>query len=58
MKIIFCFNRKKVCEKLVDQLKHKPTEPTMYQLGLEFLRLYDGKFNYPPGFTVNIFYRF
>jgi hypothetical protein len=28
----------------------------MYQLGLEFLRLHDGKFNYPPGHTVNFFF--
>ena len=42
-------------EKVVNKLKHIPTEPTMYELGLEFLRIYDGKFNYPQGHTVSIF---
>lgn len=53
--INFSFYRKKLFEKFVDQLKDKSIEPTMYQLGLEFLRLYDGKFNYPQGYTVHLF---
>ncbi len=47
-------NRKNIFEKVVDTLKHVPAEPTMYQLGLRFLHIYDGKFNYPQGHTVNI----
>jgi hypothetical protein len=53
--ISFYFNRKKVFEKIVGQLKNASSEPTMYELGLEFLRLYDGKFNYPQGHTVKFF---
>lgn len=39
-------------EKLVGSLKHKENEAIIYELGLQFLRLYDGKFNYPQGHTV------
>jgi len=42
----------------LNQFKQKSTEPIIYQLGLEFLRLYDGKFNYPPGHTVLFNYLF
>jgi len=38
-------------EKIVDVLKGREP-PTIYELGLEFLRVYDGKFNYPEGHTV------
>jgi hypothetical protein len=48
-------NRKNLFEKVLDTLKHVPAEPTMYELGLRFLQIYDGKFNYPQGHTVNIF---
>jgi len=40
--------KKKTFEKIVDVLK-RTEPPTMDQLGLEFLRVYDGKFNYPEG---------
>jgi len=43
-------------EKIVNKLKDIPNKPTMYELGLEFLHLYDGKFNYPQGYTVSNFY--
>ena len=44
-------SRQKSFNKIVDLLRG--TEPpTISQLGLEFLRLYDGKFNYPEGHTV------
>ncbi|CAF1187521.1 unnamed protein product [Adineta steineri] len=43
--------KKKIFEKVLNTLKHIPSEPTMYELGLEFLRVYDGKFNYLPGHT-------
>jgi hypothetical protein len=45
-------------EKIVNKLKDIPNEPTMYELGFEFLHLYDGKFNYPQGYTVSNFYFF
>lgn len=42
--------KKKPFDKLFDVFK--TTQPiTMYQLGIEFLRLYDGKFNYREGHT-------
>ena len=44
--------RKKPFEKLVDLFSQTRT-PTIYDLGLEFLRLYDGKFNYREGHTVS-----
>jgi hypothetical protein len=48
----FVFYRKKTFEKIVDVLRG--TEPpTMSQLGLEFLRIYDGKFNYREGHQVS-----
>ncbi len=39
-------------EKFVDVVKRRET-PTIYGLGLEFLRIYDGKFNYREGHTVS-----
>jgi hypothetical protein len=39
-------------EKLVDVVKRSEI-PTIYELGLEFLRIYDGKFNYREGHTVS-----
>ncbi|CAF3848859.1 unnamed protein product [Rotaria sordida] len=48
--------KKKLFEKIVDILKG--TEPpTMRQLGLEFLRVYDGKFNYREGHIFFISFR-
>ena len=48
---IYLIFRKKFCENIADTLKG--TEPpAMYDLGLEFLRIYDGKFNYRQGHTV------
>ena len=43
--------RKKPFEKLVDALRGIE-RPTLHDLGLEFLRLYDGRFNYRQGHTV------
>ncbi|CAF1027974.1 unnamed protein product [Rotaria sp. Silwood1] len=43
--------KKKKFEKIVDLLNGTESS-TMYELGLEFLRVYDGKFNYPEGHTV------
>jgi len=42
-------------EKLVDVVKRRET-PTIYELGLEFLRIYDGKFNYREGHRVRRFF--
>jgi hypothetical protein len=43
------------CEDMANIFKE--TEPTaMYDLGLEFLRVYDGKFNYSKGHRVCLFY--
>ncbi|CAM4742468.1 unnamed protein product [Rotaria magnacalcarata] len=39
-------------EKIIDTLKFVSIESKIYQLGLEFLRDYDGKFNYPEGHTL------
>jgi hypothetical protein len=50
-KSIIFFYRKKTFDKIVDVLRRTET-PTMLQLGLEFLRVYDGKFNYREGHTV------
>jgi hypothetical protein len=37
----------------------KGTEPTaMHDLDLQFLHVYDGKFNYPEGHRVGSFYFF
>ncbi len=49
------FHRKKIFEKIVDVLKGIET-PTMHDLGLEFLRVYNGKFNYREGHTVSNFF--
>jgi hypothetical protein len=46
-----CFYRKKGFDKIIDVLKSRKP-PTMYELGLEFLRVYDGKFNYREGDKV------
>jgi hypothetical protein len=43
--------RKNLFENIVDLL-YGTKSPTMYQLGLEFLSVYNGKFNYPKGYTV------
>lgn len=51
----FYFRRKKFLEKLKNPLKSTPIEATLYELALEFLRLYDGKFNYPEGHLVKDF---
>jgi hypothetical protein len=45
------FHRKKTFDKIADVLK-RSEPPTMSQLGLEFLRAYDGKFNYREGHRV------
>jgi hypothetical protein len=45
------FHREKTFEKIVDILKCSEP-PTMNQLGLDFLRVYDGRFNYREGHTV------
>jgi len=48
--------KKKIFDKIVDTLKG--TEPpTMRELGLEFLRVYDGKFNYREGYTFSMPFR-
>ena len=46
-----CLYRKKGFEQIIDVLKSR-RPPTMYELGLEFLRVYDGKFNYQEGHRV------
>ena len=46
-----CFYRKKTFDKIVDVLKGTQL-PTMHELGLEFLHVYDGKFNYREGDKV------
>ncbi|CAF4532905.1 unnamed protein product, partial [Rotaria magnacalcarata] len=48
--------KKKLFEKIIDILK-RIESPTMYQLGLEFLRIYDGKFNYPERHKFDMRYR-
>ncbi|CAF4580382.1 unnamed protein product [Rotaria socialis] len=48
--------KKKLFEKIIDILKGIES-PTMYQLGLEFLRIYDGKFNYPERHKFDMHYR-
>ncbi|CAF0979462.1 unnamed protein product [Adineta ricciae] len=48
--------KKKTFEKIVDVMKGiKPV--TMHELGLEFLRVYDGRFNYREGHTFVMPYR-
>lgn len=51
--IFFRRFRKKPFDKIVDALKGIE-RPTMYDLGLEFLRIYDGRFNYREGHVVRI----
>ncbi|CAF4980296.1 unnamed protein product [Rotaria sp. Silwood1] len=48
--------KKKLFEKIVDALKGIEP-PTMHQLGLEFLRVYDGKFNYREGYIFHMSFR-
>ncbi len=52
---MFVSFRKKTFDKLVDVLRGTQP-PTMSELGLEFLRVYDGKFNYRVGHTVREFF--
>jgi hypothetical protein len=53
---LFVFYRKETFEKIVDAIKGR--EPSkIYELGLEFLRVYDGKFNYREGHTVSHCFR-
>jgi hypothetical protein len=49
--ILFSF-RKKTFENIVDALRGIQ-RPTMRELGLDFLRVYDGRFNYREGHTVS-----
>ncbi len=49
------FYRKKTFDKIVDVIRGTET-PTMQELGLEFLRIYDGKFNYREGHRVRRFF--
>ncbi len=51
-KLIWFSFRKKTFEKIVDAFKGIE-QPTMRELGLEFLRVYDGRFNYREGHTVS-----
>ena len=44
-------------EKLVDIIMFRG-RPTMHDLGLEFLRMHDGKFNYQEGHTVSYLFFF
>ncbi|CAF0995601.1 unnamed protein product [Adineta steineri] len=48
--------KKKTFEKIVDVIKGRETI-TMYDLGLEFLRVYDGRFNYGKGHVFVMSYR-
>lgn len=52
--------RKRFFSKITDGIRNRPIEPILYQLGLHFLRLHDGKFNHPIGHIVNfvVFFRF
>ncbi|CAF3061549.1 unnamed protein product [Rotaria sp. Silwood2] len=43
-------------EKIIDLL-NRTEPPTMYELGLGFLHIYDGKFNYREGHTESINFR-
>jgi hypothetical protein len=53
---IYLFSyRKKTFGKIVDALRGTEL-PTMNDLGLEFLRIYDGKFNYREGHVVCDFF--
>ena len=52
-----CLFRKKPFEKLADVFRGIE-RPTMYDLGLEFLHIYDGRFNYREGHTVRRFFNF
>ena len=45
--------RKRFFSKITDGTRNRPIEPILYQLGLHFLRLHDGKFNHPIGHIVN-----
>jgi hypothetical protein len=45
-------DRKKIFEKIVDVLIRREP-PTMFELGLQFFHVYDGKFNYREGHTVS-----
>lgn len=54
--IIYVQRRRKPFEKIVDMMRGIQN-PTMYDLGLEFLRVYDGKFNYREGHTFVMSFR-
>ena len=51
----FSFSRKTFLDKFSRSLKKSSIETTLCQLGSEFLRVYDGKFNYKRGHTVRSF---
>ncbi|CAF3947871.1 unnamed protein product [Adineta steineri] len=46
-----CSTKKKTFEKIVDIIKRRETI-TMFDLGLRFLRVYDGNFNYREGHEI------
>jgi len=54
--ICFFFNRKNLFDKIVDIFRGSELS-IMYELGVEFLRVYDGKFNYREGQTVSHCFR-
>jgi hypothetical protein len=51
-KLIWLSFRKKTFENIVDALRGIQ-RPTMRELGLHFLRIYDGRFNYREGHKVS-----
>lgn len=48
------FYRKNIFDKIVDIFRGTQ-QRMIWELGLEFLRVYDGKFNYEEGYTVRSF---
>jgi len=52
LKLFLFFTRKKPFEKIVDLIKARE-RITMDELGAEFLRVYDGRFNYREGHVVS-----
>lgn len=53
-RFLFRLFRKKPFEKFVDLMKGIE-RPTIHELGSEFLRIFDGRFNYREGHVVRRF---
>ncbi len=50
--INYSFHFVSIRRKNIFDLLYGTKSPTMHQLGLQFLSVYNGKFNYPEGHTV------